>query len=73
MTDLSAVNKLQSMQHLVGQILEAVSGNESLDVKKMFQSSAERLMNGEMIIAVTLIELQVVQCLPDMLFPGPFR
>jgi hypothetical protein len=56
------------MQHLVGQILGVVNGKTSArDVKKELQSSAERLMNEEMIIAVALIKLKVIQ-----LFSGRF-
>lgn len=60
MNDLGVVNELQSIQHPVGQFLDAVVG----------QTPAKEL--EEMVFAVALTKLRVIQCLPNMLFSGRF-
>ena len=68
-----AVNKFQSLQNLVGQFLDVVDGKASVsDVEKEVQISAERLMDEEMVVAVVLTELEVIQCLPNILFSCRF-
>ncbi len=48
MNDLGTVNKVQSMQHLVGQFLDVGNGKTSArHVEKEFQSNTERLVNEE--------------------------
>jgi hypothetical protein len=69
--DLGAVDKVQSMQYLVGQILDV--GNwktSSRHVEKEFQSNTERRVNEKMVVAVALTKLKVIQCLPNVLFSG---
>jgi len=73
MNDLSAVINFQSMQNLVGQFLGVVNGKTSVRyVKKEIQSSAERVMDEEMVVAVASTKLKVVQCLPNIPFSGRF-
>ena len=73
MDDLGAINKFQSMQHLVGQFLGVTSGkNSTRDVEKDLQSNAERLMNEEMVAAVALAKLKVIQCPSNVQFSGNF-
>lgn len=75
MNDLGAVISSQSMQNLAGQFLGVVNGKTSVRyVKKEIQSSAERVMDEEMLVAVasTNLKLKVVQCLPNILFSGRF-
>ena len=73
MNDASAVNKLQSLQNLVGQFLDIKNGKASVrDVEKEVQSSAERFMDEEMVVVVASTKLEVIQCQPNVLFSGRF-
>jgi hypothetical protein len=58
--DVGAMDKFQSMRHLVCQFLGMTNGKTSMrDVEKELQSNAERLMNEEMVAAAALAKLKV--------------
>ena len=73
MNDPGTVDKLQTMQNLVGQFLDIVNEKASAsDVEKEVQSSTERLMDEEMVVAVASTKLKVIQCPPNILFSSRF-